>query len=206
MKASLGWPARRAERRWCPGCSRAMIKSDRWIKRMALDKRMIDPFEERQVRKGGISYGLSSYGYDIRIADAFKIFTNVYSTVVDPKAFDPRSFVDLQGEVCIIPPNSFALGRSVEYFRIPRNVMTICLGKSTYARCGIITNVTPFEPEWEGFVTLEISNTTPLPAKIYANEGIAQVLFFEADEVCAVSYADRQGKYQAQQGIVLPKV
>jgi dCTP deaminase len=183
-----------------------MIKSDRWIKRMALDKGMIEPFEERQVRQGGISFGLSSYGYDIRIADAFKIFTNVYNTVVDPKAFDPRSFVDVKGEVCIIPPNSFALGRSVEYFRIPRNVITICLGKSTYARCGIITNVTPFEPEWEGFVTLEISNTTPLPAKIYANEGIAQVLFFESDETCAVSYADRQGKYQAQQGIVLPKV
>jgi dCTP deaminase len=183
-----------------------MIKSDRWIKRMALDKGMIRPFEERQVRQGAISYGVSSYGYDIRIADAFKIFTNVYNTVVDPKAFDPRSFVDYQGDVCIIPPNSFALGRSVEYFRIPREIMTICVGKSTYARCGIITNVTPFEPEWEGFVTLEISNTTPLPAKIYANEGIAQVIFFEADEVCAVSYADRQGKYQAQQGIVLPKV
>jgi dCTP deaminase len=183
-----------------------MIKSDRWIKRMALDKGMIEPFEERQVRQGGISYGLSSYGYDIRIADTFKIFTNVYNTVVDPKAFDPRSFVDFKGEICIIPPNSFALGRSVEYFRIPRNVITISLGKSTYARCGIITNVTPFEPEWEGFVTLEISNTTPLPAKIYANEGIAQVLFFESDETCAVSYADRQGKYQAQQGIVLPKV
>jgi dCTP deaminase len=183
-----------------------MIKSDRWIKHMALDKAMIEPFEERQVRQGAISYGLSSYGYDIRIADSFKIFTNVYNTVVDPKAFDPRSFVDFQGEVCIIPPNSFALGRSVEYFRIPRNVITISLGKSTYARCGIITNVTPFEPEWEGFVTLEISNTTPLPAKIYANEGIAQVLFFESDETCAVSYADRQGKYQAQQGIVLPKV
>jgi dCTP deaminase len=183
-----------------------MIRSDRWIKRMALDKGMIEPFEERQVRQGVISYGLSSYGYDIRIADTFKIFTNVYNTVVDPKAFDPRSFVDVKSDVCIIPPNSFALGRSVEYFRIPRNVMTICVGKSTYARCGIITNVTPFEPEWEGFVTLEISNTTPLPAKIYANEGIAQVLFFEADEVCAVSYADRQGKYQAQRDIVLPKV
>jgi dCTP deaminase len=183
-----------------------MIKSDRWIKHMALDKGMIEPFEERQVRHGAISYGLSSYGYDIRIADQFKIFTNVYNTVVDPKEFDPRSFVDVRGDVCIIPPNSFALGRSVEYFRIPRNVMTICVGKSTYARCGIITNVTPFEPEWEGFVTLEISNTTPLPAKIYANEGIAQVLFFESDETCAVSYADRQGKYQAQQGIVLPKV
>jgi dCTP deaminase len=183
-----------------------MIKSDRWIKRMALDKGMIEPFEERQVRAGVISYGLSSYGYDIRIADAFKIFTNVFNSVVDPKAFDPRSFVDFQGPVCIIPPNSFALGRSVEYFRIPRTVMTICVGKSTYARCGIITNVTPFEPEWEGYVTLEVSNTTPLPAKIYANEGIAQVLFFESDETCAISYADRQGKYQAQQGIELPRV
>jgi dCTP deaminase len=184
----------------------AMIKSDRWIRRMALEKGMIEPFEERQVRQGAISYGLSSYGYDLRIADTFKIFTNVYNTVVDPKDFDPRSFVDFEGDVCIIPPNSFALGKSVEYFRIPRNVITLTLGKSTYARCGIITNVTPFEPEWEGFVTLEVSNTTPLPAKIYANEGIAQVLFFEADETCAVSYKDRQGKYQAQQGIVLPKV
>jgi dCTP deaminase len=183
-----------------------MITSDRWIRRMALDTGMSEPFEERQVRQGAISYGVSSYGYDIRIADQFKIFTNVYNTVVDPKAFDPRSFVDFRGDVCIIPPNSFALGRSVEYFRIPRSVISVCLGKSTYARCGIITNVTPFEPEWEGYVTLEVSNTTPLPAKIYANEGIAQVLFFESDEVCAVSYADRQGKYQAQQGIVLPKV
>jgi dCTP deaminase len=182
-----------------------MIKSDRWIKRMALEKGMIEPFEERQVRQGVISYGLSSYGYDIRIADSFKIFTNVFNTVVDPKAFDPRSFVDFRGAVCVIPPNSFALGRSIEYFRIPRNVMTVCLGKSTYARCGIITNVTPFEPEWEGFVTLEVSNTTPLPARIYANEGIAQVLFFESDETCAVSYADRQGKYQAQKGIELPR-
>jgi dCTP deaminase len=183
-----------------------VIKSDRWIKRMALENSMIKPFEDRQVRLGTISYGVSSYGYDIRIADEFKIFTNINTSIVDPKGFDPRSFVDVQGDICIIPPNSFALGRSVEYFRIPRNVMTICVGKSTYARCGIITNVTPFEPEWEGFVTLEISNTTPLPAKIYANEGIAQVLFFEADEPCAISYADRQGKYQAQQGIVLPTV
>jgi dCTP deaminase len=173
---------------------------------MALDKAMIVPFEEGQVRKGVISYGLSSYGYDIRISDEFKIFTNINTTIVDPKSFDPRSFVDFKGDVCVIPPNSFALGRSVEYFKIPRNVMTICLGKSTYARCGIITNVTPFEPEWEGFVTLEISNTTPLPARIYAHEGIAQVLFFESDETCAVSYADRQGKYQGQQGIVLPTV
>jgi len=173
---------------------------------MALDKAMIAPFEERQVRKGVISYGLSSYGYDIRISDEFKIFTNINTTIVDPKSFDPRSFVDFRGPVCVIPPNSFALGRSVEYFKIPRNVMTLTVGKSTYARCGIITNVTPFEPEWEGFVTLEISNTTPLPARIYANEGIAQVLFFESDETCAVSYADRQGKYQGQQGIVLPTV
>ena len=167
---------------------------------------MIKPFQDRQVRNGTISYGLSSYGYDIRIADEFKIFTNINTTIVDPKRFDPRSFVDYQGPVCIIPPNSFALGRSVEYFRIPRNVLTITVGKSTYARCGIITNVTPFEPEWEGFVTLEISNTTPLPARIYANEGIAQVLFFESDEACQTSYADRQGKYQGQQGIVLPTV
>jgi len=183
-----------------------VIKSDRWIRQMAIEKGMIKPFEERQVRSGAISYGLSSYGYDLRIADEFKIFTNINSTLVDPKSFDPRSFVDYQGPVCIVPPNSFALGRSVEYFKIPRNVLTICVGKSTYARCGIITNVTPFEPEWEGFVTLEISNTTPLPAKIYANEGIAQVLFFESDEACQTSYADRQGKYQGQQGIVLPTV
>ena len=183
-----------------------VIKSDGWIKRMALEKGMIKPFEDRQVRKGMISYGVSSYGYDLRISDEFKIFTNINNTIVDPKRFDPRSFVDYQGDVCIIPPNSFALGRSVEYFKIPRNVLTICVGKSTYARCGIITNVTPFEPEWEGYVTLEISNTTPLPAKIYANEGIAQVLFFESDEACLTSYADRQGKYQGQQGIVLPTV
>src|SRR6187397_3598229 len=175
---------------------------------MALEKSMIKPFEDRQVRKGTISYGLSSYGYDIRIADEFKIFTNINSTVVDPKGFDPRSFVDLKGDVCIIPPNSFALGRSVEYFRIPRNVLTICVGKSTYARCGIITNVTPFEPEWEGHVTLEISNTTPLPAKVYADEGICQVLFFEADDddVCETSYKDKAGKYQSQRGVTLPRL
>jgi len=167
---------------------------------------MIEPFESSQVRQGVISYGLSSYGYDIRVADEFKIFTNIYSAVVDPKQFDPKSMVDYQGEVCIIPPNSFALARTVEYFRIPREVITICVGKSTYARCGIIVNVTPFEPEWEGYVTLEISNTTPLPAKIYANEGIAQVLFFEASEVCEVSYADKRGKYQGQRTIVLPKL
>lgn len=167
---------------------------------------MIEPFVENQVRNGVVSFGLSSYGYDIRVADEFKIFTNVYSAIVDPKNFDTRSMVDFQGEVCIIPPNSFALARTVEYFRIPRNILTICVGKSTYARCGIIVNVTPFEPEWEGFVTLEISNTTPLPAKIYANEGIAQVLFFDGDEVCEISYADRKGKYQNQQTILLPRL
>ncbi len=183
-----------------------MIKSDKWIRRMAKDSGMIAPFEEKQVRLGGISYGVSSYGYDIRIANEFKIFTNINNTIVDPKKFDTKSFVDFKGDICVIPPNSFALGKSVEYFKIPRNVMTICVGKSTYARCGIITNVTPFEPEWEGFVTLEISNTTPLPAKIYANEGIAQVLFFESDEVCEISYADKKGKYQSQTGITLPKI
>ncbi len=167
---------------------------------------MIEPFVDGLIAEGKISYGLSSYGYDIRVADEFKIFTNVYSAVVDPKNFDPKSMVDFKGEVCIIPPNSFALARTVEYFRIPRSVLTVCLGKSTYARCGIIVNVTPFEPEWEGFVTLEISNTTPLPAKIYANEGIAQVLFFEADEECEISYADKKGKYQKQKSIVLPKL
>jgi dCTP deaminase len=182
------------------------LKPDHWIRKMALEHKMIEPFADRQVRDGVISYGVSSYGYDIRVADEFKIFTNVYSAIVDPKHFDTKSMVDFQGEVCIIPPNSFVLGRTVEYFRIPRSVLTICLGKSTYARCGIIVNVTPFEPEWEGFVTLEISNTTPLPAKIYANEGIAQVLFFEGDEECEVSYADKKGKYQKQQSIVLPKL
>jgi dCTP deaminase len=183
-----------------------MIKSDRWIRKMAKDQGMISPFEEKQIRQGVISFGVSSYGYDIRIADEFKIFTNINTTIVDPKNFDLKSFVDFKGPVCIIPPNSFALGMSVEYFKIPRNVMTICVGKSTYARCGIITNVTPFEPEWEGFVTLEISNTTPLPAKIYANEGIAQVVFFESDEVCETSYADKKGKYQAQRGITVPRI
>jgi len=182
------------------------IKADRWIQRMALEQKMIEPFVEKQKREYTISYGLSSYGYDVRIAREFKIFTNVFGAVVDPKNFDSKSFVDYEGEVCIIPPNSFALGRTVEYFRIPRNVMTICVGKSTYARCGIITNVTPLEPGWEGFVTLEISNTTPLPAKIYANEGIAQILFFESDEPCLTSYADKKGKYQGQVGVTLPKV
>ena len=182
------------------------LKSDHWIRKMALEQRMIEPFADSQVRDGVISYGVSSYGYDIRVADEFKIFTNVYSAVVDPKHFDPKSMVDYKGQVCVIPPNSFALARTIEYFRIPRQVLTICLGKSTYARCGIIVNVTPFEPEWEGYVTLEISNTTPLPARIYANEGIAQVLFFEADEVCTTSYADKKGKYQKQESIVLPKL
>jgi dCTP deaminase len=182
------------------------LKSDSWIIRMAQEERMIEPFEKGQVRDGVISYGVSSYGYDIRVADEFKIFTNVFSAVVDPKEFDSDSMVDFKGDVCVIPPNSFALARTLEYFRIPRGVLTICVGKSTYARCGIIINVTPFEPEWEGYVTLEISNTTPLPAKIYANEGIAQVLFFEADEECLVSYADKKGKYQKQQKIELPKL
>jgi len=182
------------------------IKSDRWIRQMAREHRMIEPFVEEQKRDGVISYGLSSYGYDIRVADEYKIFTNVHTAVVDPKHFDPRSFVEHKGEVLVIPPNSFALARSVEYFRIPRNVLTICMGKSTYARCGIIVNVTPFEPEWEGFVTLEISNTSPLPARVYSGEGICQVIFLEADEVCEVSYKDKKGKYQAQQGIVLPRI
>jgi dCTP deaminase len=186
------------------------IKSDQWIRRMAEQQRMIEPFEPGQVRERAgvgrvISYGTSSYGYDIRCADEFKIFTNINSAIVDPKNFDDNSFVNVQSDVCIIPPNSFALARTVEYFRIPRNVLTICLGKSTYARCGIIVNVTPLEPEWEGHVTLEFSNTTPLPAKIYANEGVAQVLFLESDEVCQTSYKDRGGKYQGQTGVTLPK-
>lgn len=182
------------------------LKPDHWIRKMALEHRMIEPFADSQVRDGVISFGVSSYGYDIRVADEFKIFTNVFSATVDPKDFNPQSMVDYKGDICVIPPNSFALARTIEYFRIPRSVLTVCLGKSTYARCGIIVNVTPFEPEWEGYVTLEISNTTPLPAKIYANEGIAQVLFFEADDLCEVSYADKKGKYQAQQAIVLPKL
>jgi len=182
------------------------LKSDGWIRRMALEQKMIEPFEEGQVRNGVISYGTSSYGYDIRVANEYKIFTNVYSAIVDPKHFDPRSMVDFSGDVCVIPPNSFALARTVEYFRIPKNVLTVCLGKYTYARCGIIVNVTPFEPEWEGFVTLEISNTTPLPAKIYSNEGIAQVLFFDGDEQCEITYAQKKGKYQFQKSIELPKL
>ena len=183
-----------------------MLKSDRWIRKMSLEHDMINPFSEKQVREGVISYGLSSYGYDLRVADEFKIFTNVNNALVYPKKFDEKSFVTIQTDICIVPPNSFALARSVEYFKIPRSVLTICVGKSTYARCGIIVNVTPFEPEWEGFVTLEISNTTPLPARIYANEGLCQIIFFESDEVCETSYADRKGKYQAQKGIVLPKL
>ena len=182
------------------------IKADRWIKRMALEHGMIEPFVESQMRENVVSFGLSSYGYDIRVADEFKVFTNVFSTVIDPKKFDPRSFVDIKADECIIPPNSFALARTIEYFRVPRDVLTVCLGKSTYARCGIIVNVTPFEPEWEGHVTIEISNTTPLPARIYSNEGIAQVLFFQSDEVCEVSYADKKGKYQKQQGLTLPRL
>jgi dCTP deaminase len=182
------------------------IKADSWIRRMALEHRMIEPFVDGQVRDGVISYGLSSYGYDIRVTDEFKIFTNVHSAVVDPKDFNPKSFVDFRGDICVIPPNSFVLAQTVEYFRIPRDVLTVCLGKSTYARCGLIVNVTPFEPEWEGYVTLEISNTTPLPARIYAGEGIAQVLFFQSDEMCETSYADRKGKYQNQQSIMLPRI
>ena len=185
------------------------IKSDNWIRRMAREHGMIEPFAAEQVRQANgqkiVSYGTSSYGYDVRCASEFKIFTNINSTIVDPKNFDDKSFVDFSGDVCIIPPNSFALARTVEYFRIPRSVLTICVGKSTYARCGCIVNVTPLEPEWKGHVTLEFSNTTPLPAKIYANEGVAQMLFFESDEVCSTSYADRGGKYQGQRGVTLPK-
>jgi dCTP deaminase len=182
------------------------VMSDRWIRKMAVEQRMIEPFTDTQVRAGVISYGLSSYGYDVRIADEFKIFTNINHTVVDPKDFDPRSFVDVKAKECIIPPNSFALARSVEYFRIPRDILVVCVGKSSYARCGIIVNVTPLEPEWEGIVTLEVSNTTPLPARIYAGEGIAQFLFFEGNEPCETSYADKKGKYQAQQGLTLPRL
>jgi len=181
------------------------IKNDRWIIDMA-KKGMIEPFADRQVREGVISYGVSSYGYDMRIADEFKIFTNVNNTIVDPKNFTEKNYVDFKGDVCIIPPNSFVLAKSVEYFRIPRNILTVCVGKSTYARCGLIVNVTPFEPEWEGYVTIEISNSTPIPAKVYAWEGIAQVLFFEADEECMVSYADKKGKYQKQMGLTPPKL
>ena len=185
------------------------IKSDKWIRRMAEEHGMIEPFEPHQIKQSGdrrvVSFGTSSYGYDIRCSDQFKIFTNINTAIVDPKNFDDSSFVDVSSEVCIIPPNSFALARTVEYLRIPRNVLTLCVGKSTYARCGIIVNVTPFEPEWEGYATLEFSNTTPLPARIYAHEGVAQMLFFESDEACETSYRDRQGKYQGQTGVTLPK-
>jgi dCTP deaminase len=189
-----------------PSRERMTIMSDRWITKMATEHGMIEPFEGRQVREGVISYGVSSYGYDMRVAREFRIFTNVLNSIVDPKNFESNCFVEFEGDVCIVPPNSFALARSVEYFRIPRNVLTVTVGKSTYARCGIITNVTPFEPEWEGFVTLEISNTTPLPAKIYANEGIAQVLFFEGKEEPEISYRDKKGKYQGQRGVTLPRL
>ena len=182
------------------------IKSDNWIEKMAMNHGMIEPFESEQIKNGKISYGLSSFGYDIRVSDEYKIFTNVNNSIVDPKNFDAASFVDFKGDICIVPPNSFALARSIEYFRIPRDVLSICVGKSTYARCGIIVNVTPFEPEWEGYVTLEISNTSPLPAKIYSNEGLCQVLFFQSDEECRISYKDKDGKYQKQKGITLPKM
>jgi dCTP deaminase len=182
------------------------IKSDKWIRKMSVEHGMIEPFEAGQVREGVISYGLSSYGYDIRVAPEFKVFTNVHNVVVDPKDFDNRSFVDIHEETCIIPPNSFALARTTEYFRVPRDVLVVCVGKSTYARCGIIVNVTPLEPTWEGHLTLEISNTTPLPARIYANEGIAQLLFFQGDEEPEIAYADRAGKYQKQRGVTLPKL
>lgn len=183
-----------------------MIKSDKWIKRMAKEFKMIEPFEEKQIKKGVISYGLSSYGYDIRLSDEFKIFTNVFNSIIDPKNFDPKSFVDYKGDACVIPPNSFILGRSIEYIRMPRKILGICIGKSTYARCGIIVNITPIEAEWEGQITIEISNTTPLPVKVYAYEGIAQLIFFESDEECEESYKDKKGKYDKQVGIVLPKI
>jgi len=183
-----------------------MIKSDKWIREMCLKYKMITPFVENLITKNTISYGLSSYGYDIRVADEYKIFTDVYNTVVDPKDFSTKSFVDIKAPYCIIPPNSFALARSIEYFRIPRNVLGLCIGKSTYARCGIVVNITPLEPEWEGHLTIEISNTTPIPAKIYSNEGIAQLIFLESDEICEISYKDRKGKYHAQKGVTLPKV
>ena len=183
-----------------------MIRSDRWIRKMAEEHGMIEPFEGRQVREGAISYGVSSFGYDVRVADEYKVFTDVYSVIVDPKAFDARSFVDVKADHCIIPPRSFALARTMEYFRIPKDVLVVCVGKSTYARCGIIVNVTPLEPEWRGYLTLEISNTTPLPAKVYANEGIAQVLFFQSDEVCEISYGDKKGKYLKQLEVTLPKI
>ncbi len=183
-----------------------MIKPDNWIKKMCLEHKMVEPFVEDMVCEGKVSYGLSSYGYDIRIADEFKVFTNVHGALIDPKNFDPKSFVDIKADHCIVPPNSFALARSIEYFRIPRRVLGLCIGKSTYARCGIVVNITPLESEWEGHLTIEISNTTPLPAKVYANEGIAQLVFFESDEACKVSYKDRKGKYQSQRGVTLPRI
>jgi len=182
------------------------IMPDTWIREMALTKGMIEPFVDRQERDGVISYGLSSYGYDSRVADEFKIFTNVYNAVVDPKEFDPKGFIDVKTDVCVIPPNSFVLARTVEYFRVPRDVLVICLGKSTYARCGLIVNVTPLEPEWEGHVTIEVSNTTPLPAKVYANEGLCQFLFLGGESTCEVSYADKTGKYMGQRGVTLPRL
>jgi dCTP deaminase len=182
------------------------LKPDHWIRKMAQEQAMIEPFTEKQVRQDIISYGLSSYGYDIRVSNQYKIFTNAYSAIVDPKNFDTKSFVDFEGDVCVIPPNSFVLTRSIEYLRIPRSVLTICIGKSSYARCGLIVNVTPLEPSWHGHITLEISNTTPLPAKVYSNEGVAQLVFLEADEECEISYADRQGKYQGQTGVTLPRI
>jgi dCTP deaminase len=182
------------------------LKPDHWIRKMALEHGMIEPFVEKQVRQGVISYGVSSYGYDLRVADEYKIFTNVHSAIVDPKNFVPESFFDIKGDMCVIPPNSFALARSVEYFRIPRSTLVICIGKSSYARCGLIVNVTPLEPSWQGHITLEISNTTPLPAKVYSNEGLAQLLFLEADEECEVSYADKNGKYQGQTGVTPPRI
>jgi dCTP deaminase len=188
------------------GSPEMSIKSDKWITRNCVERKMIEPFEQKQVRKGAISYGVSSYGYDIRVGDEYKIFTNVNATLVDPKEFDNRNFVTVNGDHCIIPPNSFALAKTVEFFRIPRNVLAVCVGKSTYARCGLIVNVTPLEPEWEGILTLEISNTTPLPAKVYSNEGIAQLLFFESDEVCETSYKDKSGKYMNQSGLTLPRL
>lgn len=183
-----------------------MPKPDSWIRTMCRKHKMIAPFSEKLVSKGKISYGLSSYGYDIRVSDEYKVFTDIYNSLVDPKSFDSKSFVDIKGPHCVVPPNSFALARSVEYFRIPRGVLGLCIGKSTYARCGIVVNITPLEPEWEGHLTLEISNTTPLPAKIYSNEGIAQLVFLESDKFCEISYGDRKGKYQSQRGVTLPKI
>lgn len=183
-----------------------MLKSDSWIREMSIKNKMIYPFVDGLRARGNISYGLSSYGYDIRVSNEYKVFTNVHNTIIDPKSFDPKSFVDIKAPYCVIPPNSFALASSVEYFRIPRSVLGLCIGKSTYARCGIVVNITPLEAEWEGHLTIEISNTTPIPAKIYSNEGIAQLIFLESDNICEISYKDRKGKYQAQRGVTLPKI